>query len=72
MSASISEGTKRRYGVERVCKAWGEPRSSFYEVKRREVMGDNYSRLPTTIRTFGSDRPIRQVSRAATGGSSSG
>jgi len=37
MSGAISEATKRPYGVERVCKAWGEPRSSYYEVKRREA-----------------------------------
>jgi len=36
MSASISESTQRPYGVERVCAAWGEPRSSFYAWKRQE------------------------------------
>lgn len=34
MSASISETSQRPYGVERVCAAWGEPRSSFYAWKR--------------------------------------
>jgi len=37
MSASISEATKRPYGVERVCTVWCEPRSSYYEVKKREA-----------------------------------
>jgi len=37
MSASISEATKRPYGVERVCTVWGEPRSSYYDLKKREA-----------------------------------
>lgn len=34
MSARISPGTGRRYGVERVCRVWGVPRSSFYAQRR--------------------------------------
>jgi len=37
MSGSISSATGRRFGVERVCAAWREPRSSFYELKKREA-----------------------------------
>ncbi len=37
MSASTSPSTGAVYGVERVCAAWGEPRSTFYaHVKRRD------------------------------------
>ena len=37
MSAKTSPGTGRRYGVERVCRVWGIPRSSFYYQRKRAV-----------------------------------
>jgi len=37
VSISISPATGRRFGVERVCAAWREPRSSYYDVKKREA-----------------------------------
>jgi putative transposase len=30
MSAAISPATSQNYGVQRVCRIWGLPRSSFY------------------------------------------
>lgn len=36
MSASASPSTGRKYGVWRVCSAWGIPRSSFYAERRRQ------------------------------------
>ena len=30
MSAAISPATSQNYGVQRVCRIWGFPRSSFY------------------------------------------
>jgi putative transposase len=38
MSAAVSEATGKRYGVKRVCDAWGAPRSSFYQ--RQRLDGD--------------------------------
>ncbi|HEX3851253.1 MAG TPA: integrase core domain-containing protein [Polyangiaceae bacterium] len=35
MSATRSETTRRRYGVERVCAAWDVPRSTFYARRAR-------------------------------------
>lgn len=35
MSARISPTTGRRYGVKRVCRVWGVPRSSFYAQRAR-------------------------------------
>jgi hypothetical protein len=35
LSTEISPETKRPYGVQRVCQAWDQPRSSFYARKRR-------------------------------------
>jgi transposase InsO family protein len=32
MSRTISQATNKPYGLKRVCKAWGVPRSSFYRV----------------------------------------
>lgn len=37
MSATISPMTGKRYGIERVCKAWEEPRSSYYGRKARHA-----------------------------------
>src|SRR5690349_18642327 len=34
MSAAISPVTKRSYGVQRVCRIWAVPRSSFYHAQR--------------------------------------
>ena len=30
MSAALSPATSQNYGVQRVCRIWGLPRSSFY------------------------------------------
>jgi len=38
MSATTSEATGRRYGVQRVCAAWDVPRSSFYHHRKRTAM----------------------------------
>jgi hypothetical protein len=35
MSATISATTGKLYGIQRVCHAWEEPRSSFYGKKER-------------------------------------
>ena len=35
MSAAISPATAQSYGVQRVCRIWGLPRSSFYHAARR-------------------------------------
>lgn len=35
LSTEISPKTKRPYGVQRICLAWSQPRSSFYVRKRR-------------------------------------
>jgi hypothetical protein len=32
MSRTISQAMNKPYGLKRVCKAWGVPRSSFYRV----------------------------------------
>ena len=37
MSATISAATGKLYGVQRVCDAWGVPRSSFYDRKARRL-----------------------------------
>ena len=37
VAASSSEGTARRYGVERVCKVWSMPRSTFYARRKRRT-----------------------------------
>ena len=34
MSAAISPATSQSYGVQRVCRIWGLPRSSFYHATR--------------------------------------
>jgi putative transposase len=33
MSAAISPATSQSYGVQRVCRIWGLPRSSFYHAR---------------------------------------
>ncbi len=43
MSARISPTTGRAYGVERVCRVWGVPRSSFY-AKRGRAEGPSSAR----------------------------
>jgi putative transposase len=37
MSAAISPATSQSYGVQRVCRIWGLPRSSFYHATRGGV-----------------------------------
>ena len=37
MSATTSAATGRPYGVERVCRAWDLPRSSYYNLQKREA-----------------------------------
>ena len=34
MSAAISPSTHRPYGVQRVCRVWAMPRSTFYRASR--------------------------------------
>jgi hypothetical protein len=34
MSAAISPVTQRPYGVQRVCRVWAVPRSTFYQTRR--------------------------------------
>ena len=34
MSAAISPSTQRPYGVQRVCRVWAVPRSTFYRASR--------------------------------------
>jgi putative transposase len=34
MSAAISPATRRPYGVQRVCRVWAVPRSTFYQTRR--------------------------------------
>ena len=34
MSAAISPATQRSYGVQRVCRVWAVPRSTFYQTRR--------------------------------------
>jgi hypothetical protein len=35
MAATASPTSGRRYGIARVCRVWGVPRSSFYADRRR-------------------------------------
>ncbi len=52
MSATISEATGKLYGVERVCNAWEEPRSSYYGRKARSTTpAANRKRGPKTAIT---------------------
>lgn len=54
MSAAISTTTGKLYGVERVCNAWEEPRSSYYEQKvQRAKPIANRKRGPKTLITDG-------------------
>lgn len=39
MSAEVSAATGRRYGVERVCRVWGVPRSTLYARRQPSVLG---------------------------------
>jgi putative transposase len=45
MSQSASPSTGKVYGVERVCSAWGVPRSSFYNQHSSKSQADE--ELPT-------------------------
>ncbi len=38
MSQAVSTSTRRRYGVERVCRLWRVLRSTVYEQRRRDSM----------------------------------
>jgi transposase InsO family protein len=52
MSATISETTGKLYGVERVCNAWEEPRSSYYGRKAKSTkLVANQKRGPKTAIT---------------------
>jgi putative transposase len=46
MSAAISPVTKRPYGVQRVCRIWAVPRSSFYHAQRPPEPGSARPRGP--------------------------
>jgi len=46
MSAAISPVTKRPYGVQRVCRIWAVPRSSFYHARLRPEPGPARPRGP--------------------------
>ena len=48
MSAAISTATGKLYGVERVCNAWEEPRSSYYGRKARSTKPVEQVELPST------------------------
>ena len=37
MAETVSPAAGRRYGVARVCRVWGVPRSSFYARARRDA-----------------------------------
>jgi hypothetical protein len=47
MSAAISPVPKRPYGVQRVCRIWAVPRSSFYHARLRPEPGPARPRGPT-------------------------
>ena len=50
MSAAISPSTHRPYGVQRVCRIWALPRSTFYRASRP---ADSRSRQATRSQAAG-------------------
>jgi putative transposase len=58
MAASVSPATGRAYGVARVCKIWGVPRSSFYLARR-------LAQDPAPVRPKGRRGPKPSVTDAA-------
>ena len=57
MAGSVSPATGRAYGVARVCKIWGMPRSSFYRARR-------LAQDPAPVRAKGRRGPKPSVSDA--------
>jgi putative transposase len=49
MSAAISPATQRPYGVQRVCRAWAVPRSTFYRTTRPAAPGSAQPRGPKPL-----------------------
>jgi len=58
MAGSVSPATGRAYGVARVCKIWGMPRSSFYRARR-------LAQDPAPVRAKGRRGPKPSVTDAA-------
>jgi len=58
MAGSVSPATGRAYGVARVCKIWGVPRSSFYLARR-------LAQNPAPVRAKGRRGPKPSVTDAA-------
>ena len=50
MSAAISSATGYPYGVERVCAAWGVPRSSFYASRHESTVTEGADLAPAKKR----------------------
>ena len=46
MSAAISPATQRPYGVQRVCRVWAVPRSTFYRAAQPAEPGSVRPRGP--------------------------
>ena len=49
MSAAISPATQRSYGVQRVCRVWAVPRSTFYQTRRPADAAAAKSRGPKPL-----------------------
>jgi hypothetical protein len=51
MSQTISPGTEKPYGVQRVCTVWEQARSSFYHASRQVPQATPKRRGPRPIAT---------------------